>query len=147
MGRRPHDGRPPKIPEGERQDYDRLGQRLRQANWEAADLLISLFHACSDAQQSLWCCPQLRAKLEQMKVWLTACEKIVAHASEWAPMLSSTCFWRRRRANPVSGRRNQQKAPCEAFNLPIRKWTKERRSHQKPLSIPVGAGKWICSLG
>jgi hypothetical protein len=85
MGRRRSEGRPPKIPEDLRQDYDRYSGRLRRANWEAADLLISLFHVCSDAQQSLWCCRQLRAKLEQIKVWLPACEEIVAHASEWRP--------------------------------------------------------------
>jgi hypothetical protein len=85
MGRRRSEDGPPEIPEDQRQDYDQNSQRLRRANWEAADLLISLFHVCSDAQPSLWCCRQLRTKLEQMKVWLNACEEIVAHASEWRP--------------------------------------------------------------
>ena len=85
MGRRPSKDGLPEIPEDQRQNYDRYSERLRRANWEAADVLISLFHVCNDAPQSLWCCRQLRAKLEQMKVWLPACEEIVAHPSEWRP--------------------------------------------------------------
>jgi len=85
MGRRRSEDGPPEIPEDQRQNYARYSERLRRANWETADLLISLFHVCSDAQQSLWCCRQLRMQMEQMKVWLNACEEIVAHASEWRP--------------------------------------------------------------
>jgi len=85
MGRRRSEDGPPEMPEDQKQDYDRYSERLRRVNGEAADLLISLFHVCSDAQQSLWCCRQLRAKLEQMKVWLSACEEIIAHVSDWHP--------------------------------------------------------------
>ncbi len=85
MGGRRRNGKPPEIPGDQRQDYDRYRERLRRANWEAADLLIALFHVCSDAQQSLWCCRQLRTQMEQMKVWLNACDEVVAHASEWRP--------------------------------------------------------------
>jgi len=147
MGRRRSEDGPPEMPEDQKQDYDRYSERLRRVNGEAADLLISLFHVCSDAQQSLWCCRQLRAKLEQMKVWLSACEEIIAHVSDWHPHAVEYVFRRPSPCKLASRRRNQQKARCEASNLPRRKSIKERRSHQKPLSIPVGAGKWICSLG
>jgi|SRR5579872_3774776 len=85
MGPRRSEDGPPEITGDQQQDYDRYRERLRRANWETADLLIALFHMCRDAQQSLWCCRQLRMQMEQMKVWLNACEEIVAHASEWRP--------------------------------------------------------------
>lgn len=85
MGRRRSEAGPPRIPEDQRQDYERYSERIRRANWEAADVLIALFHMCSDSQQSLWCRRQLRTQMEQMKVWLNACEEIVDHASELRP--------------------------------------------------------------
>lgn len=92
MGPRRSEDGPPEIPEDQQQDYDRYRERLRRANGEAADLLISLYHVCRDAQQSLWCCRQLRTQLEQMKVWLNACEEIVAHVSEGRPQLVEYVF-------------------------------------------------------
>jgi len=68
----------PQIPQGQLPDYERASERLREANFDAAQLVITLAYIAPDPELAAYVCRKLRAVVLVMKMALQACERIAS---------------------------------------------------------------------
>jgi len=76
MSSRDHRGERPQIPEDQLPNYERAIERLREANFDAAQLVITLANVATDSGLADYVCRKLRAVLVVMKMALQVCERI-----------------------------------------------------------------------
>ncbi len=76
-------GQRPQIPQDLLPDYQKASERLRQANFDAAQLVITLASVAADPGLGDYVCRKLRAVVTVMKMALQACERI--SGGDWGP--------------------------------------------------------------
>ena len=74
MAHKRGNGGRPEIREDQLHDYQLTSERLRQINFDAAQLVIALARMYTDAEQYRCLCQNLRASVLQMKLCVEACE-------------------------------------------------------------------------
>lgn len=73
-----HQGERPQIPQDQLPNYQRASERLRETNFDAAQLVITLAYIATDFELAAYVCRKLRAVVLVMKMALQACERIAS---------------------------------------------------------------------
>lgn len=110
-------GECPQIPQDQLPDYERASKRLREANFDAAQLVITLAYIAPHPGLAEYACRKLRAVVVVMKMALQTCEQI--SSGDWGPrnvrieyILTPPCDCQGKMRPAVSHQREDEDTPA-----------------------------------